>query len=145
MSLSQTCTSGIRPPEVRASGAALVVCSALMSWKTLILLTGSESPIVVVLSGSMEPAFFRGDILFLNMGTAPLRTGEVVVYNLDNKDIPIVHRVIEVHERRDSGAVDILTKVCWFRSCRPCSGAPRQSRSLHARQWSRGRRTLTCK
>ena len=24
-----------------------------------------ESPIVVVLSGSMEPAFYRGDLLFL--------------------------------------------------------------------------------
>jgi signal peptidase I len=28
-----------------------------------------------VLSGSMEPGFHRGDILFLNMGTAPVRTG----------------------------------------------------------------------
>ena len=29
--------------------------------------------VVVVLSGSMEPAFYRGDILFLNMGRAPFR------------------------------------------------------------------------
>jgi signal peptidase len=29
------------------------------------VVTGSESPIVVVLSGSMEPAFYRGDLLFL--------------------------------------------------------------------------------
>lgn len=88
-----------------------------MSWKFLILLTGSESPIVVVLSGSMEPAFYRGDILFLNMGASPLRTGEVVVYNLAKKDIPIVHRIIQVHEKHDSGpdggTIDILTKVCW--------------------------------
>lgn len=86
-----------------------------MSWKALILVTGSESPIVVVLSGSMEPAFYRGDILFLSMGRAPLRTGEIVVYNLDQKDIPIVHRVIQVHEKHDSGpdggTIDILTKV----------------------------------
>ena len=86
-----------------------------MSWKTLILLTGSESPIVVVLSGSMEPAFYRGDILFLHMGTAPLRTGEIVVYNLRDKDIPIVHRVIQVHEKADgmpgAGTTEVLTKV----------------------------------
>jgi Peptidase S24-like len=95
--------------------AALIVSSALMSWKTLILLTGSESPIVVVLSGSMEPAFYRGDILFLNMGSAPLRTGEIVVYNLAQKDIPIVHRIIQVHEKADghegAGTTEILTKV----------------------------------
>uniref|UniRef100_A0A8C2VEQ6 SEC11 homolog C, signal peptidase complex subunit n=1 Tax=Chinchilla lanigera TaxID=34839 RepID=A0A8C2VEQ6_CHILA len=44
---------------------AMIVSSALMIWKGLIVLTGSESPIVVVLSGSMEPAFHRGDLLFL--------------------------------------------------------------------------------
>ena len=36
-----------------------------MERKTLCLLTWSESPIVVVLSGSMEPAYWRGDLLFL--------------------------------------------------------------------------------
>ena len=32
---------------------------------------------VVVLSGSMEPGFYRGDILFLYMGRRPLQAGEV--------------------------------------------------------------------
>ena len=67
--------------------------------------------VVVVLSGSMEPAFYRGDILFLNKGSAPLRTGEIVVFNIDGRDIPIVHRVIKFHERRPGGKIDILTKV----------------------------------
>jgi signal peptidase len=86
-----------------------------MSWKTLVLLSGSESPVVVVLSGSMEPAFYRGDILFLKMGADPFRTGEVVVYSLQKKDTPIVHRVIQVHDQPPSDShgheVDILTKV----------------------------------
>ena len=43
----------------------MIVSSALMIWKGLMVVTGSESPIVVVLSGSMEPAFQRGDLLFL--------------------------------------------------------------------------------
>lgn len=29
------------------------------------VVTGSESPVVVVLSGSMEPSFYRGDLLIL--------------------------------------------------------------------------------
>jgi signal peptidase I len=93
--------------------AAMIVTSALMSWKSLMLATGSESPVVVVLSGSMEPSFFRGDILFLKMGTAPVRTGEIVVYNADDKAIPIVHRIIQIHERREINYVDILTKACF--------------------------------
>lgn len=36
---------------------------------------------VVVLSGSMEPAFYRGDILFLHMGRKPLVNGEVRALN----------------------------------------------------------------
>jgi len=43
----------------------MVISSALMIWKSLICFSGSESPIVVVLSGSMEPAFYRGDLLVL--------------------------------------------------------------------------------
>ena len=39
----------------------MIVSSALMIWKGLMVVTGSESPIVVVLSGSMEPAFQRGN------------------------------------------------------------------------------------
>ncbi|KAH9761865.1 Signal peptidase I [Citrus sinensis] len=64
----------------------MIVSSALIIWKGLMCITGSESPVVVVLSESMEPGFQRG------------------------RDIPIVHRVIEVHEQRQSGEVRILTK-----------------------------------
>ena len=64
-----------------------------------------------MLSGSMEPGFYRGDILFLNMGRAPLRTGEIVVFNIDGRDIPIVHRIIKFHERTPGGRIDILTKA----------------------------------
>jgi len=45
---------------------AMIVFSALMMWKGLMVVTLSESPVVVVLSGSMEPAFQRGDILVLD-------------------------------------------------------------------------------
>ncbi|EAZ36602.1 hypothetical protein OsJ_20948 [Oryza sativa Japonica Group] len=90
--------------------AGMIVTSALIIWKGLIVVTGSESPVVVVLSGSMEPGFKRGDILFLHMSKDPIRTGEIVVFNVDGREIPIVHRVIKVHERQESAEVDILTK-----------------------------------
>ncbi|KAM0827217.1 hypothetical protein ACQ4PT_068355 [Festuca glaucescens] len=76
----------------------MIVTSALIIWKGLMVATGSESPVVVVLSGSMEPGFKRGDILFLRMSKQPIRTGEIVVFNVD------------VHERQESAEVDILTK-----------------------------------
>lgn len=83
-------------------------------------ITKSESPVVVVLrqslkkfsrddclanlqmfSGSMEPAFQRGDILFLTNRDDPIRAGEIVVFKIKDRDIPIVHRVMKVHEKED--------------------------------------------
>ncbi|BDA46828.1 Signal peptidase complex catalytic subunit SEC11C [Coccomyxa sp. Obi] len=94
----------------QALNLGLIVTTALMLWKGLVFFTGSESPVVVVLSGSMEPAFYKGDILFLNMGRKPFRVGEVVVFNLEGRDIPIVHRIIKVHEPKKSEDILILTK-----------------------------------
>ncbi|KAI8018984.1 Signal peptidase complex catalytic subunit SEC11C [Camellia lanceoleosa] len=38
----------------------------------------------------------RGDILFLHMSKDPNRAGEIVVFNVDGHEIPIVHRVIKI-------------------------------------------------
>src|SRR5436305_12494475 len=73
---------------------ALVLSTAFMLWKTLSVIADSPSPIVVVLSGSMEPAFQRGDLLFLWNRDTRAEVGEIVVYNVKGKDIPIVHRVV---------------------------------------------------
>lgn len=59
----------------------------------------------------MEPAFYRGDILFLsNPRNARYQTGDITVYKLPGGDIPIVHRVLETHDvtpkkKRKSGSV----------------------------------------
>ncbi|RWS22637.1 signal peptidase complex catalytic subunit SEC11A-like protein [Leptotrombidium deliense] len=92
----------------------MIVSSALMIWKGLMVVTGSESPIVVVLSGSMEPAFHRGDLLFLtNFREDPIKVGDIVVFKVEGRDIPIVHRVLKLHEKykfMEDGSVKILTK-----------------------------------
>lgn len=78
---------------------ASVMASGLMIWKGLGLLTNTESPIVVVLSGSMEPAFYRGDLLFLtNPARTPYQTGDITVYKVPGSEIPIVHRVLETRD-----------------------------------------------
>lgn len=134
---------GLKPQALltQTLNFALILSTAFMLWKTLSILSDSKSPIVVVLSGSMEPAFQRGDLLFLwnrdgllptcwgcemglydhagNWGKGSLwqgwgevleskgvmageatvekkdvKVGEIVVYEVPGKDIPIVHRVV---------------------------------------------------
>ncbi|CAO2040113.1 unnamed protein product [Urochloa humidicola] len=100
----------IRSVLAQAISLGMILASALIIWKGLMVATGTASPLVVVLSESMEPGFKRGDILFLHMNKDPVRAGEIIVFNVDGRDIPIVHRVIKVHERHDTAEVDILTK-----------------------------------
>jgi len=89
----------------------LVLCSAIMIWKGLVVWSGSETPVVVVLSGSMEPAIWRGDILFLWADKAvPYEVGEIIVYQIKGRSIPIIHRIVEVHRSLDgSSAADADT------------------------------------
>ncbi|XP_072789794.1 signal peptidase complex catalytic subunit SEC11A isoform X2 [Taeniopygia guttata] len=90
----------------------MIVSSALMIWKGLMVVTGSESPIVVVLSGSMEPAFHRGDLLFLtNRIEDPIRVGEIVVFRIEGREIPIVHRVLKIHEKKGSGGLSTAQSI----------------------------------
>ncbi|KAI3870046.1 hypothetical protein MKX03_017916 [Papaver bracteatum] len=100
----------IRQLLTQAITLGRIVSSALIIWKILLCAAGSESPVVVDLSFSMEPGFKRGDMLFLHMNEAPIRAGEIVVFNIDGFKVPVVHRVIKVHERRDTGEVNFLTK-----------------------------------
>lgn len=58
----------------------------------------------------MEPAFYRGDLLFLtNPSDQRYVTGDITVYKIPGADIPIVHRVIETH--------DVVSKRCVFPQC----------------------------
>jgi signal peptidase len=57
----------------------------------------------------MEPAFQRGDIFFLNNAVEQMGVGDVVVFKIRDRDIPIIHRILKVHEDED-GKVELLTK-----------------------------------
>ena len=81
---------------------AAVPALAFMLFQVIALYFNIESPIVVVLSGSMKPGFERADILFVsNRAREPHRlvTGDIVVFKIADKPIPIVHRVLNVHQK----------------------------------------------
>lgn len=89
----------------------MLLSGALITYKIFMLISNSESPIVVVLSGSMEPGVHRGDLLVLTNydKTQKLVSGDIVVYKLPGRNIPIVHRIIKIHEDADLN-VDVLSK-----------------------------------
>ena len=61
----------------------------------------------VVVSGSMEPAFYRGDIVAIQkadffgiheFNPEDVAVGDVVVYDAEWYDQPVIHRVINITE-----------------------------------------------
>ncbi|KAI5307707.1 Signal peptidase complex catalytic subunit [Ascosphaera atra] len=100
-----------RQSLTQALNFSLVLSTAFMIWKALSIVTGSSSPIVVVLSGSMEPAFQRGDLLFLWNRAPRAEVGEIVVYNVRGKDIPIVHRVVRTFPEQHLPATTTLKEL----------------------------------
>ena len=74
-----------------------IIFSALMIWKSLILIAGTESPVVVVLTESMAPTMDRGDILAI-ITPQTYQVGDIIVFKVKDREIPIIHRVIQLHE-----------------------------------------------
>lgn len=68
-----------------------------MLWRVIQISCNNESPMVVVLSGSMEPGMFRGDILVLQHWSE-IDIGDIIVYKLKTDPIPIVHRISSIQE-----------------------------------------------
>ena len=85
-----------------------IIFSALMLWQGLMVWTNSASPLLVVLSGG-DTTFGRGDILFLTLTDEQFAAADVVVFVLEGRGIPIVHRLLSVHEA-PFGELAMLTK-----------------------------------
>lgn len=76
---------------------SIVVVFALHNGLKIALHT--DSPLVIVISGSMEPTFYRGDVVLLE-GVPPseIKVGDVVVYRRPYTRYPIIHRVRDIIE-----------------------------------------------
>lgn len=58
----------------------------------------TDLPIVAVQSGSMEPTFYKGDLLVLQ-GIDPneLKVGDIIVFSYPGGSTPVVHRIIKIN------------------------------------------------
>jgi signal peptidase len=96
---------------LQALNLAIMGLTVLMCWKLLAVASDNGAPVMAVLSESMSPAFERGDVLYVARDTAkPISAGDIVVFNIKGRGIPIVHRVVKIHEHGKTGKQYILTK-----------------------------------
>ncbi|MFW9910528.1 MAG: signal peptidase I [Candidatus Thorarchaeota archaeon] len=89
----------------------IVIVGTLGGYGTFMLAMGTTSPLVVVTSESMEPTFYRGDLLILQARTPEdIHLLDIVVYQDTtwHTDGPVVHRVVEIRE--ENGTYYYITK-----------------------------------
>ena len=104
-------------PHKKVIIAVVMICVAFFgSFLVFFILQislNTESPIVVVISGSMEPTIHKGDLLFvmgkdaenIKNGTAEDKDGDIIVFNaqwIGAPQEPIVHRVIDKYQIGDT-------------------------------------------
>ncbi|KAG8348017.1 putative Peptidase S24 like [Trypanosoma vivax] len=97
-------------PDSHSTIPLLVMLSFFfIGWRVSCAVSNCPSPLVVVLSGSMEPFMYRGDLLLLH-NRGPATVGDVIVFELPNRTVPIVHRVHRVRLLEDGETRLFLTK-----------------------------------
>ena len=87
----------------------IIAHSIITIRKFFYLLTNSENPFYVATTTSMYPGINRGDILFSTWDFTPPLPGDIIVFNIPNKDYPIIHRVIGI-QNLPNDDYNVLTK-----------------------------------
>ncbi|MEA3342641.1 MAG: signal peptidase I [archaeon] len=85
---------------------AYVLLAIFFFWVILGFVLKTDTPVVIISSGSMEPALSAGDVVFVRgTDTGDLRVGDVIVYNCPSKkDLCVrenellAHRIVEINE-----------------------------------------------
>ena len=60
------------------------------------VILGTDTPVVAVFSESMEPTFYKGDMLIV-YGEKNVKVGDVVVFDVPDRQYPIIHRVYSMN------------------------------------------------
>lgn len=77
-------------------------------WQLACLATNSSLPIAVIASGSMRPAFRKGDLVIISKPLHSYDIGDIVIYHTEALAIPVIHRVVAL--RYTDGKTEYRTK-----------------------------------
>ncbi len=59
----------------------------------------TEKPVMAVVSNSMVPVFYKGDLVVIKgVDTSGLEIDDIIVYHNPYRAIPIVHRIVDIED-----------------------------------------------
>lgn len=98
-------TSSLRTFLIELLSILQILAVIFTGWKSLSLILDTPSPIMVVTSESMEPAFQIGDVLFIANNADRVRIGDLPVCWMKGANYPMIHRVIQTYADLEKGLV----------------------------------------
>ncbi|PSN63282.1 signal peptidase I [Corynespora cassiicola Philippines] len=99
----------MRKSSVEVLRIASAIAVAIALWSALTIFTRSSYPILTVSSESMEPTFYRGDIILLSNRRQRVVVGDIPVLWFAGRPLPMVHRAIEVLDQAEGNADNATT------------------------------------
>ena len=87
--------------------------SVYAAFKGLCYASATSRPVIAVVSESMEPAFQRGDVLFVWNRTKVFDVGEIAVCWFEGRPLPMVHRIITRLPDLDAGSNKRYLHLCF--------------------------------
>lgn len=100
---------GILERAANAVTAVAAILAALVALTLVLTLLGGGT-IVTVLSGSMEPTYRAGSLLFVRpVDVFSLRSGDIIAYTVAER-VMVTHRIVEVLPDENGGAPSFRTK-----------------------------------
>lgn len=81
------------------TGIVGLAFAALSATYGLQAILRTPTPFVAIVTGSMQPALYRGDLVVAQgVGPGEIAPGDIIIYQTPDMRFPIVHRVIDVEE-----------------------------------------------
>ncbi len=78
--------------------AMLGVVIAVVIYNALIIVLGTNRPLIDVVSDSMVPAINRGDLVLVKyVKPEDIKIGDVIVFDTPSQPLPVIHRVYKTN------------------------------------------------
>lgn len=100
---------GLRQMLDRTLPTFLLLSGLGMAWSAARFLAHSSTPILVVTSESMAPAFHRGDVILLSNRSEAVSVGDIPVVWFPGHAMPFVHRAVKMHWELVEGSLRSVT------------------------------------
>ncbi len=59
----------------------------------------TDTPVVAVFSDSMDPTFYKGDMIIVSGRDPDVKVGDIIIFDVPDRSYPIIHRIYQITDQ----------------------------------------------